>query len=170
MRNFTIYFWIILGLITSVESYCQSDTTASNSISSVFPPPVGYVNDFEDILTSPEEDSLTKIITDFESQKTNEISVITVSDFTPFDTAQEYAIAIGNEWGVGKKDKDNGLVIVVSKLQREIFMSTGTGTEKHLTNEECQTIIDRYAIPEFKQSNYYRGIVNTVKQALEKWD
>jgi uncharacterized protein len=80
-----------------------------------------------------------------------------------------YSSAIGNYWGVGKKEKDNGLVIVIAKEQRQIWFSPGDGTTKTLTDSVCQNIISEKIIPEFKNDNFYLGVSNGLNTVIQKW-
>jgi len=61
-------------------------------------------------------------------------------------------------YGLGKKDKNNGVAIIFSNKQRQTFVATGYGIEKVLTDEIAQKIIDSLMIPEFKKAKYFEGI------------
>ena len=76
---------------------------------------------------------------------------------------------MGNYWGVGQKDIDNGLLIVFSKPLRKVAISTGYGTEKVLTDSICKQIIESVMIPNFKNGDYFKGIDNGVDTLIEAW-
>jgi len=68
-----------------------------------------------------------------------------------------------------KKKKNNGLLIALSKNNRELCISTGIGTRKIITDSICQNIVDFTIIPEFKNKNYYQGINNALETIIYKW-
>lgn len=134
-----------------------------------FPKPIGFVNDFEELLSIEEVSKLENLLINYEKQTSNEIVIITISDTqneADFDT---YALDLAKNWGVGKKHKDNGLVIVISNQLGKIRICTGTGTEKALTDEICGTILQENIIPNFKNGEIYNGIESGVKALIEKW-
>src|SRR5690554_4169803 len=95
------------------------------------PSPKGWVNDFENIFTKEQAKTLDSLVADYEKRTTTEISVITIpasaTDKARFD---ELTLMIANKWGVGKKEKDNGILIGISKEHRTIRIQNGLGIEK----------------------------------------
>jgi len=62
------------------------------------------------------------------------------------------------KWGIGDKDKDNGIFILLAKDDRKINISTGDGTEHLMTDAMSHLIIEREIIPYFKKNDYYGGL------------
>ncbi len=75
-----------------------------------------WIYDNEDILTIDQEIYLDSIISDFEKRTTNEILIVTSKDIGEYENPIFYAVDFGNKNGIGKKGKDNGLVIFFSKI------------------------------------------------------
>ena len=69
--------------------------------------PSGYVNDFAGVLNVPAKQSLERELTSFEQTTSNEISVAIVPSMGG-DYIENYAVKLFEEWGIGKKDKNNG--------------------------------------------------------------
>jgi uncharacterized protein len=128
-----------------------------------------WVFDQENILTDSEEEALNEMISQFEQETFNEIAIVTTPDIGEHDKMVFYAVEFGNRLGVGKKDQDNGLIIVFSSTLRETFIATGLETEKVLTDPICKTIIDDKMIPQFSDGNYYQGIENGLKECIRIW-
>lgn len=63
-----------------------------------------------------------------------------------------------HEWGIGDKDKDNGVFILLAEKERKIWISAGYGLEHILTAGINGEIIRNYIIPEFKKGDYYQGL------------
>ena len=133
------------------------------------PLPKGHVNDFENDFTASEIFILDSVITEFEKQTTNQIAIVTVSTIAPYDSVNQFTTDLGNYWGVGDKKKNNGLMIVFSKARREVWLGTGTGTEKILTDVVCKQIIDVYMLPRFKEMKYFEGMRSGLMECIKRW-
>ena len=129
------------------------------------PVPPRLVNDLARIFTPAETSQLEATLSDFARSTSNQIAVVTVNDFEGEDKAQ-YAYQIGQHWGVGSKDFNNGGVILIkpkTTTSGEVFIATGYGLEGALPDAICKRIIEERMIPHFRQNDYYGG----VKAALE---
>ena len=134
-----------------------------------FPFPIGSVSDYEKIFNENQIENLTKIITEYEERTTREIAIVTINSIEPYEDISDYSSDLANEWGIGKSESDNGLLILFSKKLREIRISTGYGTEKILTDMLCKKVIDETIIPEFKKGDYYSGIEKGMTELMKKW-
>ena len=146
------FFSLFLLIIITVAPAISQDTLSVD-----FPAPSGFVNDFEGILTTRQEKKLDKIISKYERKTSNEIAIVTVDSIAPYPDLYHYSLDLANSWGIGKKDKNNGILLIFSKKLRNIRIQTGKGLTKELTNEEAKRIIDQIIIPEFKKGDYYSG-------------
>jgi uncharacterized protein len=131
------------------------------------PSPKGHVNDFEGILDNA--DALEKRLSDFEKETTIEVSVLTTSDFEN-TYIEDYAIQVFEKWGIGKEGEDNGVLILVSKEQRESRIEVGYGLEGVLTDSLTGRIQDVSMIPFFKQDNFSEGVESGVEAILAVLD
>lgn len=127
------------------------------------------INDYSEIFTTVQNDSLASRLIEYEAETTNQIVIVTVDSITPYTDIQVYATDLANQWGVGQKDKDNGVAIVVSDKLRKISIATGTGTEKVLTDSICSQIIEKTIIPQFKKDEYYKGVSMGLDSLIYKW-
>lgn len=73
---------------------------------------------------------------------------------------------IAQTWKIGKAEKDNGILIGISKGYRRIRIQNGNGIEKIITDEETKKIIENYFIPEFKKGEYYKGTLNGLREII----
>lgn len=136
---------------------------------SEFPKQKREVNDFEFVFSVEELEKLTIIIGEFEKKTSNKIAIVSIKSIKSYDDFDKYAVDLSNNWGVGQKGKDNGLTIVFSKTLRKIRISTGTGTQKILSDSFCKSVIDKTMIPKFKNGNYYEGIEKGLSQLIMEW-
>src|SRR5690606_23661182 len=100
--------------------------------------------------TESQRTELTKTLYDYDVETTRQIVVVTIDSIKPYSDIQKYATDLGNYWGVGTAEKNNGLTIVICTSCRQIGIATGLGTELILTDEICKNVIDQTIIPEFK--------------------
>ncbi|MEI7501285.1 MAG: TPM domain-containing protein [Bacteroidota bacterium] len=158
---------LLIGFIfvlTTLTSYSQSGKKTDFK----FPAYIGYVNDFERILTQKQIKELNDIISKHEKETINEIVIVTISSIEPYKTLFDYSIALANYWGIGKKDKNNGVAIVFGKQIRQIRIQVGYGLENKLKDEEAKKIIDNAIIPEIKKGDYYTGIKNGLLEIIDQ--
>ena len=128
-----------------------------------------WVFDHEEVISETEEDALNEIISQFEKETTNEIVIVTTPDIGEHEKMVFYALEFGDRLGVGKKDKNNGLIIVFSSTLSETFIATGLGTEYILTDPICKNIVDEQMVPKFRDGNYYQGIESGLKECIRIW-
>lgn len=112
---------------------------------------------------------LDSIITAFEKRTTIEIGIITI-DTTMMKKSDldSWTLKVFRAWGVGKKDKNNGILIGISSGHRVIRIQNGYGIEKDLSNAETKEIIDKDFIPFFKASKYFEGTLNGLRALMKK--
>ena len=120
-----------------------------------------YVNDFANILTSEEETNLNLYLDLIEQNTSWEIAVITLQN-TEGQERVEYANKIGDENGVGKKDQDNGIVILYS-LEEGGAIATGRYSES-IFNDAKVGRIGRNNKHFFTKGEYYNGFEGIIKE------
>ena len=133
-----------------------------------FPEHIGNVSDHEKIFSEKQIVELNSIITIHEKETTNEIAIVTIDSLPGGKDIFNYSKELANQWGIGKKDKDNGIVIVFGKKIRKISINIGYGLETKLTNDEAQAIINNTIIPEFKNGDFYSGIKKGLLKVIDE--
>lgn len=135
-----------------------------------YPSPVGYVNDFADIIRPADEARLNDLITDIERNTTVEIAVVTITSLQGEDIDM-YAVKLFEKWGIGKKGTDNGLLILVAKDDRKYRIETGYGLEGTINAATAGRLGRDILAANFKQEKYGEGLyeaVLEVKALVEK--
>lgn len=136
----------------------------------ILPQAIGLFNDFSFVFNQNERLELEKILSDYAQKTTNQIVVVTVENIEPYTDISDYATDLGNFWGVGTAEKNNGLTIVMDMSSRTIRISSGLGTEEILSDSFLKKVIDEIIIPEFKQENYYKGIKSGIERIIIEWN
>lgn len=147
----------------------QSNTAAPASSQKKFPSAVGYVNDFAKVLNDESRAALKSRIEAYEKDTQREVAVVTVKSIEPYSNIHAYATALGNEWGVGKKDKDNGVVLLFCSGCQAVSIAAGSGATSGLTDAVCQAIIDRDMIPKFREGQVGNAMVGGLDGIFRDW-
>lgn len=121
------------------------------------PSPPKLVNDFANILTADQSQTLERKLFQFDDSTTSQITVVIVPNLAGKDIA-DVAIDLGRKWGVGNKKSNNGVILLISVEDRKLNISPGYGLEKSLPDVTCQQIIDNIIVPDFKGNDYYAGV------------
>lgn len=133
------------------------------------PNPPRLVNDFAGIFDSYQNARLEEMLTAFDDSTSNQITVVTVSDLEGYEAA-EYATRIGLSWGVGSKDFNNGIVVLVKPKTRrsagEVSIQVGYGLEGAIPDAYAKRIIENEMIPNFIEEDYYRGVLGACEQLM----
>lgn len=146
--------YLLLALIGVVTLFAQVPEA---------PSPARFLNNFSNtnILSAEEQAQIEKRLDQFEQETSNEISIVIIDDLGG-DEPWHFATEIGEAWGVGKADKDNGLVFLIKPTKenggRQVYLAAGRGLEAVITDLTCQDIIQHEILPEFKQNQYANGI------------
>ncbi len=136
--------------------------------------PTGWVNDYDKVFTTDEVKKLHKLIADFEKETTVEIAVVTLdTSMVGSEMTDLYAatFALANKWGVGKKGKDNGILIGIAKGWEQMYIQNAEGIEKVLTDVQTQQIVDTVFLPRYAQGDFYGGTyegLQTMMQHLKR--
>ena len=128
--------------------------------------PFSFIFDKEEDLLPAQEHVLDSLFFAHEQHTGNEIALLTTTTFDSLP-AREFAMKFMNKLGVGKKERNNGVAIVFSKTQREVFISTGYGTERVLQDSICKRIIDTHMVPRFKAGQTFEGLWEGSKAVVE---
>ncbi|MEO6328675.1 MAG: TPM domain-containing protein, partial [Ginsengibacter sp.] len=130
------------------------------------PNPPRAVNDFGNFLEPFQRESLERKIRDYNDSTSSAIIIITVPQLEGYDIA-EVALKYMREWKPGIADKDNGIIILVSKAERKARIETGYGMEGVVPDVIAKHIIDERMVPYFKENDYYRGFDNAVDAIIQ---
>ena len=121
-----------------------------------------FVHELVSLLSVKEKDSLEKNLNKYEKASSNEIVIIIIKTLNG-KSIEDYGLQIFNNLGIGKKDKNNGVLLLIVKDDKELRINTGKGIEAILTNEKCKRIIDHILVPKFKEAKFYEGILAAVE-------
>lgn len=122
------------------------------------PPPIeGHVTDRAQKLDAPERAALEQKLSAVDAKTGNEIAVLLLPSLGG-ETIEDVAYTTFNTWKLGKKGRDNGVLLVIATADRKIRIETGKGVGGALTDLESGRIIREKIAPSLKQDRYAEGI------------
>lgn len=133
------------------------------------PAPTGHVNDFAGVLTPDQKIALENSLRDYEQRTANEIAIAIVKSLNGGDIT-DFTVRAFEEWKVGKKGRDNGVLFLAAIDDRKMRIEVGYGLEPYLTDSQAGEIIRDEIAPNFGDGNYYQGInkgVNAIESRLD---
>lgn len=144
------YFLVIALFFLHFFGYAQFDIPEKPSFQT-------SVYDYADVLNESEEAQLENKLVKFSDSTTTQIVIITIDDLKG-ESIGELTPKWAQKWGIGQGKEDNGILILLSKNDREIWISPGYGVEQYLTAGINGEIVRNIIIPEFKAGSYYKGL------------
>jgi uncharacterized protein len=136
---------------------------ATAPLTAQLPKAQGYVTDLAGVLDSTARSEIESRLRSAEEKTSAEIAVATVSSLDGM-TIEDYANRLFREWGVGKKGKDNGVLLLVATAAREVRIEVGYGLEPVLPDGLAGDIIRNDIVPAFKNGDYPLGILAGVRR------
>lgn len=118
-----------------------------------------FVNDYADMIDSKTEQIINSTLKSLEDTDSTQIYILTIPSLEGGDI-ESFSLKTAEKWGIGQKDKDNGLLFVVSMNDRKMRIEVGYGLEGVITDLLAGRIIDNIAAPAFKTGDYNSGFLS----------
>ncbi|MHA7130565.1 TPM domain-containing protein [Algoriphagus namhaensis] len=129
------------------------------SLAQDFPPapnPPRLVNDFTNTLSDTERNALEEKLVAYNDSTSTQVSIVMIQSLGPYEIS-DYAFQLGDLWGIGGAENDNGVLILAAMEDRKVFIATGYGMEGVLPDALAKRIVTNLIIPSFKMESYYEG-------------
>lgn len=127
--------------------------------------PASYVNDYSSTLSTDEIKNLDGWLASYKQSSTNEIAVVMIKSLDG-EAIEDLAVRIFEKWGIGQKDKDNGVLLLVAKDDHRLRIEVGYGLEGALTDGEAGEIIRNNIAPKFQKNDYYGGLSDGLRAVM----
>ena len=121
------------------------------------PNPPRLVNDLAGALQPDQRQALERKLVAFDDSTSTQITVVIVPTTGEYEIS-DYSFALGRQWGIGQRGKDNGILLTWAVNDRRYFIATGYGVEGAITDAEAGRIGEQYLRPNFGSGAYYRGL------------
>ena len=153
------YYLLFCLLFFSVVSYALTEIPTFDH----------RVIDTSHTLESSQIDDLESSLIDFEKTRTDgaQIAVLMITKLDN-ETIEQYADRVFIQWKIGKKEQDNGILLLIVKDDKLMRIEVGYGFEGIITDLIASHIIREQLAPQFRQNNYYQGIHDALSVLINK--
>ena len=129
--------------------------------------PPRLVNDYAGVLNDVDENLLEQKLVQFNDSTSTQIAIVLIRSTGEYPV-DDYAITLFRDWGIGQKNKDNGVLILAAMEDRRMTIITGYGVEGALPDAICKRIIELKLKPAFKSQQYYQGLDAAVTEIMQR--
>lgn len=121
------------------------------------------VTDLTNTLSSEQQSALESRLAQFEQQEGSQMAILLVPSTRP-EAIEQYSIRVVDEWKLGRKGVDDGILILVAKNDREMRIEVGYGLEGVIPDAIANRITEETMVPYFRQGDFYGGLSAAVEQ------
>lgn len=155
----TLSVWFVVALFLAFPAFADV----------AVPQLTGRVVDKTSTLSSDDIAALSQKLGDFETRKGSQIAVLIVPTTDP-ETIEQFSIRVADAWKIGRKQVDDGAILVVAKNDRHLRIEVGYGLEGALTDVTSRRIIDEVITPKFREGDFAGGISAGVERMMRVVD
>lgn len=147
--KYRLSFLILIACLFTISVFSQNIPQR--------PSPPRLVNDFANLLQANEVAALERKLVAYEDSTSTQIAIVIMPEIGGTD-AFDYSFRLAQQWGIGREDDDNGILMFVAIEERKFGFQTGYGAEGFLPDAMGRRIIQNVIVPAFRQGNYYQGL------------
>lgn len=133
------------------------------------PPLKGRVVDNAGLLTPGDAAALDQQLAAFEAKKGSQIVVLTMPTIAPEDIAA-FAIRVADAWKLGRKQVDDGVILIVARDDRALRIEVGYGLEGAIPDAVAKRVIDEIIVPKFRDGDFGAGVLAGAVQIMKLVD
>ena len=142
---------------------CAALIAIQSHAAEVIPPkPRNYFNDYAAVVSREAASRFAKQLAQFERETSNQVIVAVFPKMQSDDDIAAYTQRVAQAWGVGQKDKRNGVVLFIFIQDRKMFIQVGYGLEGALPDVTAFDITERRIKPHFRNKDYEGGIAEGI--------
>ena len=163
-RRLPALLLVLTALAIAVAVFFPNRTFAAPR----FPPLTGRVVDEAGILSPSDKAALVSELAEIEKASTDQLVVVTLDSLQGYPI-EDFGYQLGRHWGIGQKDKNNGILLIVAPKERKVRIEVGYGLEPVMTDALSKLIIENAILPQFRKGDYPAGIragVRDIKDVL----
>ncbi len=147
--KYALIFLFFLGI--SSLSFSQ------NTLIRPKPEPAIFVNDYAGLLSHAEIQRLEEKLVHFDKTTTNQLAIVILPSLEG-NSIEALANEWFKAWGIGQKDKNNGLLVLVAQKDRKMRIEVGYGLNTTITDIEAQKVIENQLKPNFRNNQFFKGL------------
>ena len=158
----------VIGLLLILFSIVGITSGCSSNNENISVPEIKkdvFVYDQDNIIDDETEKALNSMLVDLEEKTEVEFVVISITSLNGY-SIEEYSNEVFNKLGIGKKDDDNGLLLLFSRSDKKVRIEVGRGLEGILNDSKCGRILDDYFVPYRDKDKYTKATKLTTEELL----
>ena len=145
-----ISFILLLFSFSFVQAQIEKELPAR-------PAPARLVVDYTNTLAPDQKEALENKLVSFDDSTSTQIAIVIIESTGIYEIS-DYAVALGRAWGIGNNETNNGILLLIAKNDRKIWIATGYGLEGALPDATAKDIIESEIKPNFRENDFYRGL------------
>jgi uncharacterized protein len=147
-----------LTLVAAVVAVVAAVTLAAPiHAEPVFPTLTSRITDEAGLIKPDDYTAIIEQLKALEAKSTDQVAVVTLKSLQGYPI-EDFGYRLGRKWGIGQKDKDNGILLIVAPNERKVRIEVGRGLEPLMTDLMSKLIIENAILPEFRRGDYSAGI------------
>lgn len=159
-------YWMACGLLccamlVAIEGVSRASLYERPKDRPQLPGPLGYVSDHAGVLDDDWKARIRSVCQDLERKTGVELVVVTVPSVKPFDSANEYATALYEKWGIGSAQQEHGLMVLVAVQERQAAMTLGRQMLPVITPAIISEVGGAYLHPAIRLGRFGEGLYRT---------
>jgi uncharacterized protein len=147
--------------LRSISLLIATLTVIGSTATPDYPQPKGYVNDFANVIDVQSGERLTALCTELDQKTHAQVAVVTIQSLNG-DSLEHYATSLFNKWGIGHKDDNRGILILLALSDHESRIAIGRGFEALLPNDRVARISDAM-VPDLKLGHYGEAVLRSAR-------
>ncbi|MBU3188665.1 TPM domain-containing protein [Clostridium bowmanii] len=148
-------------MLTMISTFLLSGILAMTFVNAEPKFPVAtelkYVNDYVKVIDNESAQYILSVGKELENKTGAQATVVVIASLQG-ESIESYANGLFRNWGIGQKDKNNGLLILLSMQEKRWRVEVGTGLEGAITDIYSASVMNDFAVPKFKQNQYGQGL------------
>lgn len=160
-----ISYVVLIMVFSTIISMFTGCTTSEKKIPIPTVEKNVYIYDEDNVIDDDVEKKLNKMLVELEEKTEAEFVVVSVESLLD-KSIEDYSNNLFNTLGIGKKEKDNGVLLLFSKSDKKVRLEIGRGLEGCLNDSKCGRILDDYFVPYRENDEYTKATEMTVKAVL----
>ena len=156
-----------LSLVACREGASANQSTPGALAGPDLPALTGRVVDGANLLTPQQESALSGRLADVEREVGPQFAIVTVPSLGG-ETVEAYSLKLARRWGLGSKERDDGLMLLVAPNERKVRIEVGYGLERRVTDPFAAKVIKEHILPRFEKGDFAAGIAEGSNALIER--
>ncbi|MES2719317.1 MAG: TPM domain-containing protein [Pseudomonadota bacterium] len=166
MRHLSFLLLSLSLLLGATSAFSQDAAIADET---AVPALKSRVTDLTGTLDASEQQALEQKLATFEQRKGSQLAVLIVAS-TGQESIEQFGIRVAEQWEIGRKGSDDGLILIVAKADRTLRIEVGYGLEGVIPDAIAKRVISETIVPRFQAGDFAGGIDAGLAQLMSLVD